>query len=114
MEEDLKGCEVGRLEPVDDNEFQGLSELLGTLSNKTSLAILHIAIKQGDVCTCRLQQSLGLPQPTITVHLHKLYSAGFLSKRKAWRYTYYSVKKEHIAFLSAVLGEKRTINVART
>ncbi len=108
MKEDIVGCEVGQLGVIDEMEFQELSELLGAFSNRTRLAILAIALKHGEVCTCRLQQSLGLPQPTVTVNLQKMYSAGLLNKRKAWRYTYYSIKKEHESLVRAVFAEKRT------
>ena len=85
MKEDFEGCEVGQFNIIDEGIFKELSELLSALSNRTRLAILAIAMKQGEVCACRLQQSLGLPQPTVTVHLQKLYGAGLLNKREAWR-----------------------------
>jgi len=105
MKEGFEGCEVGKFDIIDDMEFQELSELLSVLSNRTRLAVLSIAMKHGEVCACRLQQSLGLPQPTVTVHLQKLYSAGLLNRREAWRYTYYSLKKEHESFVRAVFAE---------
>ena len=106
MKENFEGCEVGQFDIVDDRDFQEMSELLSALSNRTRLAILAIAMKHGEVCACRLQQSLGLPQPTVTVHLQKLYGAGLLNKREAWRYTYFSIKKEHESFLSAIFARK--------
>ncbi len=109
MREDFEGCEVGQFDIIDDMEFQELSELLGVLSNRTRLAILATAMKHGEVCACRLQQSLELPQPTVTVHLQKLYSAGLLNKREAWRYTYYSLRKEYESFVSGIFAEKHTV-----
>ncbi|EQD42504.1 ArsR family transcriptional regulator, partial [mine drainage metagenome] len=95
MTEETDACEVKSIEPVDIDQFEKLGEVLGVLSNKTRLAIITIALEHGSVCACRLQESLGLPQPTVTVHLQKLYSAGLLRKREAWRYTYYSIKEEY-------------------
>ncbi len=106
MREDFKGCEIGKIEKINESDFQELSELLGVLSNRTRLAILAIALNYGEVCTCRLQEALGLPQPTITVHLHKMYSAGILDKRESWRYTYYSIKDSYKSFLKAIFAEK--------
>lgn len=116
MMEDIEGCEVGRFHKIDDLEFQELSELLGALSNRTRLAILEIAMEYGEVCACRLQQSLGLPQSTVTVHLQKLYVAGLFKKREAWRYTYYSLRKEHEPLVKAIFAEKRVVGrlVSRT
>lgn len=109
MKDNFPGCEVGQLDIVNEMEYQDLSELLGVLSNKTRLAILALALKHGEVCACKLQQSLGLPQPTITVHLQKLYSARVLKKRESWRYTYYSIRKEYEQFVRIILAEKSTV-----
>ncbi len=103
MKEDFEGCEVGRFERIDDGEFLELSELMGVLSNRTRLAIVATALTHGEVCACRLQQSLNMPQSTVTVHLQKLYGARILNKREAWRYTYYSINKEYESLLKAIL-----------
>lgn len=102
-ENEIDKVDVDILEPVDDHEFQPLSELLGILSNRTRLAIISIAMKHREVCACRLQKALGLPQPTVTVHLQKLYGAGLFDRRESWRYTYYSISRNAESILSALL-----------
>ncbi len=106
MNKDFDQVEADILEPVDDTEFLPLSELLKVLSNRTRLAIVSLAMKHGEVCACRLQKALGLPQPTITVHLQKLYSSGLFNKRESWRYTYYSVREDFESLLKVILEDE--------
>ena len=108
-EKNIDGVEVDILDPVDDPLFQPLSELLSILSNRTRLAIISIAMKHGEVCACRLQKALGLPQPTITVHLQKLYSSGIFERRESWRYSYYSINKDLESFLRTLLNNEALI-----
>lgn len=113
VNDSIGNVEVCPLTPVDDNEFQPLSELLSVLSNRTRLAIISTAMKHREVCACRLQEALGLPQPTVTVHLQKLYSSGIFDKRESWRYTYYSVRKKFEPFLKAVMEKGKTVQPKR-
>lgn len=108
MKEDNDQVEADVLEPVDDSEFLPLSEVLRVLSNRTRLAIISLAMKHGEVCACRLQKALGLPQPTITVHLQKLYSSGLFNKRESWRYTYYSIRRNFESLLKVILENEST------
>lgn len=103
MTEEAKVCEIKAIDPVKVDGYGEMSELLGVLANKTRLAILSIMLRYESVCACELQSSLGMPQPTVTTHLQKLYSAGLLNKKNIWRFTYYSVKKEHEELLRDIL-----------
>lgn len=106
MNDNTDEVEVGKIEPVDHSRFQPLSELLSVISNRTRLAIISIALDHGEVCACRLQEALDLPQPTVTVNLHKLYDSGLFVKRQSWRYTYYSISKDFEPFLRDILDHK--------
>lgn len=86
-----KECVIKNIESVDLDKFEHASEVLASLSNRSRLAIVSLLLKYQEVCTCELESSLGLAQPTVTAHLLKLYSAGVLKKREVWRYTYYHV-----------------------
>ena len=103
MTEDSKVCEIKSIDPVDVDDYEEISELLGVLANKTRIAILSILLKYESVCACELQPALGMLQPTVTTHLQKLYSAGLLNKKNVWRYTYYSVRKEYKELLRNTL-----------
>ncbi|MCL4335705.1 MAG: metalloregulator ArsR/SmtB family transcription factor [Candidatus Thermoplasmatota archaeon] len=103
MTEDAKACEIKSIDPVDVDDYEEISELLGVLANKTRIAILSILLKYESVCACELQPALGMLQPTVTTHLQKLYSAGLLNKKNVWRYTYYSIRKEYKELLRNTL-----------
>lgn len=103
MNENKGLCELENIEPVDVDSYMKLEELLGVLSNKTRIAILSIMLKYESVCACELQPALGLEQPSVTTHLQKLYNSGILERKNVWRYTLYSIKKEHRHFLESIL-----------
>ena len=94
------------IEKVDLTEYQKLSELVSALGNGTRIAILKIIGKYGEVCTCELETALGIPQSTVSVHLHRLYENGLLEKREEWKYTYYSVNPRFKELIKVVLESK--------
>ncbi len=94
------------MKKVDVKRYQRIAELTSALANGTRIAILHIITENGEVCTCELESALGIPQPSITVHLHKLYDAGLLEKREEWRYTYYSIAPRYNDLIRSVLENR--------
>jgi len=98
---------------TDAKEFERQEAVLRALSNKARLALLDAMIKHGEVCACEVEPVLKLAQPTITLHLQRLYSAGLLEKREDSKYTYYSVKREYLSLVKAVLNAKRASRAGR-
>lgn len=94
-------CEIGKIDAIDIDKYEGVETILKALSNKISLAILAAIIKHGEACACELEPALNMAQPLVTTYLRKLYIAGILKKREQWRYTYYSVNEE---FMKTVSG----------
>jgi ArsR family transcriptional regulator len=102
--EKVESCTIRNIRGVSIKKYQKQSELLAALSNGTRLAILEIIMEYGEVCTCELETALNIPQPTVTVHLQKLYEKGLLKKREEWKFTYYSVDRTHEGLIKTVLG----------
>jgi ArsR family transcriptional regulator len=96
-------CTIKNIEKVNVLEFENASEIIGSLSNKTRLAILNILSKYGEVCTCDLETALGIPQSTVTAHIRKMYTSGLLKKREDWKFTYYSINAEYSSFIDNIL-----------
>jgi DNA-binding transcriptional ArsR family regulator len=72
-----------------------VAERLRTLGEPARLQILN-ALRPGDRTVGALQNATGLGQPNVSKHLRLLHSAGFVSRRKAGLYTYYSLADEQV------------------
>lgn len=100
-----RSCTIKDLKKVDIGKYRRPAELVSALANGTRLAILHLILEYNEVCTCDLESALGIPQPTITAHLHKMYEEGLLEKREEWKYTYYSISRKYVNLVRTVIGE---------
>ncbi|MDP7976146.1 MAG: metalloregulator ArsR/SmtB family transcription factor [TACK group archaeon] len=94
-------------ELLDVKSYEEKEALLRTLSNKTRLALLDAMIKHGEICACEVEPVLKLAQPTVTLHLQKLYAAGLLRRREDSKFTYYSIREEYVPLVKTVLSLKK-------
>jgi len=99
-------CPVKTLREENINEYKQLQELISAMSNKTRLAILSLLLQYEEVCTCELEESLKMQQPTLTNHILRLYHAGILTKRESWKYTYYSLVEKYKPLVKAIMDLK--------
>ncbi len=103
MSNDTEACEVKEIEAQDVERFHEISRILNILGNKTRVAMLAIMEKHDEVCACELQPALGLPQPTITSHLRKMYDIGLLKQKQVWKYSYYYMNPKYKALIGDIL-----------
>ncbi|MGC8934623.1 MAG: ArsR/SmtB family transcription factor [Thermoproteota archaeon] len=106
MESGAKCRATKRIDPLNLREFENLERIVDALASKTRLAILAILLNYGEACTCDLTSALNVAQPTVTIHLQKLYDAGLIEKRESWRYTYYSISKKYAPLIKTILKLK--------
>ncbi|MBO3757868.1 MAG: metalloregulator ArsR/SmtB family transcription factor [Thermoproteota archaeon] len=109
MDSDAKCHVTKKMAPVNLIEFESLERFVSALANKTRLAILATLLNYGEACTCDLTSALNIAQPTVTIHLQKLYDVGLIEKRESWRYTYYSVSKEYAPLIKTILKLKTSL-----
>jgi ArsR family transcriptional regulator len=93
---------IGRLSA---DQANALARRLKTLADPTRLRLLSILLdsERGEACTCDLVEPLGLSQPTVTHHLHRLAEVGIVHGERRGRWTYYSVDKDAIAGITDAL-----------
>lgn len=103
MSGETESCEIKEIEAQDVDSYLEISRVLNVLGNKTRIAILAAMEKYGEVCACELLPSLGLPQPTITTHLRKMYDIGLLEHNEVWKYSYYSISPKYEALVRDIL-----------
>jgi ArsR family transcriptional regulator, arsenate/arsenite/antimonite-responsive transcriptional repressor len=86
-------------------EAVALAARMKALADPARLRLLSILLanENQQACTCDLTGPLGLSQPTVTHHLHKLHEAGLVTAERRGVWTYYRVLPEALGALAAVL-----------
>jgi ArsR family transcriptional regulator len=68
--------------------FQEMSETFKLLGDKSRLAILAL-LKEQELCVCEIVEIMGMSQPSISQHLRKLKSAGFVNETRRGQWVFY-------------------------
>ena len=97
-------CEPGAPDRLlDPEQASSLADLFKALSDPTRVRLLkHLADSDGGtVCACHLPEALGITQPTLSFHLHKLHAVGLVTREQRGRWAHWSV---NVAALEPVRG----------
>lgn len=91
--------------PLDGDDAAQLASAFSVLADPARLRLLSLiaAHPDGCACTCELTGPIGLSQPTVSHHLKTLHDAGFLTRERCGRFTYYRILPERLAALRAAL-----------
>ncbi|MBD3347774.1 MAG: metalloregulator ArsR/SmtB family transcription factor [Candidatus Eisenbacteria bacterium] len=88
-----------------DESLEAAAELLRALSHPVRLRIVEL-LSEGESCVKRLEELLGIPQPSVSQHLSRLRYAGLIeSERRGHLVCYRLVEPRGTKILSAALGE---------
>ena len=63
-------------------------KIMKALSDPGRVKALKL-LEGGELCVCRIQEALGLAQPTVSRHLRLLVEAGLVQSRKKGPWVYY-------------------------
>jgi len=109
-------CSVKKLPAAKIEEYERVQDRISAIANKYRIAILLQLDEHGELCACDLEPVLKLSQSSVTLHLQKLYRAGFLKKTEKGKYTYYDIKDEGRAILTLLktLNDRKRIERAMT
>ena len=83
-----------------ETEFGAAARCLQALGQPLSLRILCL-LADGEASVGEIQERVGRPLPTISLHLHKLADRGVLRSRIVGTRTYYALRSSQIAALVA-------------
>ncbi|TLD82526.1 ArsR/SmtB family transcription factor [Helicobacter trogontum] len=72
--------------------------IIGALNDESRVLILAFLDKNGKLCVCDLQISLGMTQSRLSRHLKILKDSGFLSVDRKGTWAYYSIEEELSTF----------------
>lgn len=77
------------------------------LSDENRIRILKL-LHNGEMCACKLLDTLNISQPTLSHHMKILCDAGIVNGRKEGKWMHYSICSESSAELSAMLRQLLT------
>ncbi len=99
-------CSPLTKEPLSQAQAGRIAPLLKALADPVRLRLLSLVASHGDgeACVCDLNDAFDLSQPTISHHLKVLHEVGLLDRTKRGVWVYYSVKREALADLGALIG----------
>lgn len=83
-----------------------LARVFKALSDPTRVRLLrYLAVSPGGtVCACHLPDALGISQPTLSFHLHKLADVGLVDRHQRGRWAHWSVNNEALEPVRAFLS----------
>jgi ArsR family transcriptional regulator len=93
-------------EPLSAERAAHIAPLLKALADPVRLRLLSLVASHadGEACVCDLNDAFDLSQPTISHHLKVLHEVGLLDRSKRGVWVYYSVRREALADLGALIG----------
>jgi len=96
--------------PLAAEEAVQLALRFKALGDPARLRLLSLIGAQatGTACVCDLTVPLGLSQPTVSHHLKVLREAGLVTSERRGTWVHYSLVRESLGDLSAVLGDGLT------
>lgn len=99
------GCDLIPL-----TEAAALADVFKALADPTRVRLLRYLAQSEDctACACHLPDALGISQPTLSFHMHKLHQAGLVSRDKRGRWVHWSVQPSVLASLRAFLDGSLT------
>lgn len=86
-------------------DAERLAAALRVVADPVRLRLLSMikSAPGGSACTCDFVDELGLSQPTVSHHMKVLYEAGFLTRDKRGRQTWYTIAPEVLGILRDAL-----------
>jgi ArsR family transcriptional regulator len=107
--ESVACCAPLATEPMSREQAEQVAPLLKAMADPVRLRLLSLVASHqgGEACVCDLNDAFDLSQPTISHHLKVLHEAGLLDRAKRGTWVYYSVRRDALDGLAALIGGGR-------
>jgi ArsR family transcriptional regulator len=92
---------------LDEDEALATAELFKALGDPARVRIVNLLASASEpVCACKLNEPVGLSQPTVSHHLKRLVEAGLLEREQRGKWAYFSLRPDAVEKLAAVADLK--------
>lgn len=85
------------------NKCTKVAEFLSAISNPTRIAIVCY-LTTGEKTVKEIVEALKMPQPTVSLNLHRLYLSGWVKKMKVKRNVYYMLSNNGYEEILRTIG----------
>src|SRR5277367_4369446 len=103
--ERVRGCCVALAPPLPDRKVDALAAVYKALGDPTRVQMLHqLKATTEPICVCDFTAAFDLGQPTVSHHLGKLKSAGFITSFKRGVWAFYQLREDMPAPAKAALA----------
>lgn len=94
--------------PLTLEQARQITPMMKALADPIRLRLLSLVASHADAeaCVCDLLGAFELSQPTISHHLKVLHETGLLDRAKRGTWVYYSVRRDVLANLAALIGDQ--------
>ncbi|MHA6246885.1 ArsR/SmtB family transcription factor [Pontibacter sp. CAU 1760] len=79
-------------------------QVLKALADESRIRILHLILRNKEMCTSDLEQVLDFTQTKTSRHLSYLRNAGLVTPRKLDQWVFYAVKEEAADFINQIFA----------
>lgn len=96
---EVEVCCAGAAELLPAAAAEALAGVFKALGDPTRVRLLRYLAQSesGTACACHLPAALGVSQPTLSFHLHKLLEAGLVDRDKRGRWVHWTVRPGRLA-----------------
>ena len=93
-------CATDARSALEEHEIEHVAADLELLAHPVRLQLLSVlAVSEGEVCVCDLQEVVPVKQPTVSHHLSVLRRAGLVAVERRGLWAYYHVRRDTLAAL---------------
>lgn len=90
-----RGCCAPVAPPLPEADVTELAGIHKAMADPTRLQMLHMLKAATDpICVCDFTAAFGLSQPTVSHHLARLRTAGFVASTKSGVWTYHRLRED--------------------
>ena len=91
-------CPGSAAELLPETDAARLATVFKALSDPTRVRLLQYLAESeaGTACACHLPDALGISQPTLSFHMHKLFDADLVSREQRGRWVHWTVRTESL------------------
>ncbi len=72
------------------------SEIFKALGDPTRMKIIEMLAEEGELCVCKIYESLPISQPGVSKQLIVLKKAGLVNDRREGKWIHYSLNKNKL------------------
>ena len=96
------GAKCALLPSADADRLAGIFK---ALADPTRVRLMRYLAESDSAtaCACHLPDALGISQPTMSFHMHKLHDSGLVSRERRGRWVHWTVRPEALAVVKSFL-----------